>query len=379
MIKVVIALSVLSILNAYVVIRVIGRNRMPLWLALAFFGLQLLGPFGDRLLFPILKRFTDVTLPFTVLDWLSYLALGLLACLFLYGLVADLARVIWNYAAKDSTVNFERRALLTLGGATLGTTVIGVGQAVAGPSVRMVTIPLKGLPPSFDGFKIAQISDLHVGPMIGRDYTQNVVSITNGLAPDLVALTGDFVDGSVEQLKDDVAPLADLKSVHGSYYITGNHEYYWGAAPWIAEFKRLGARVLSNDHVLIRRSDDRFILAGIPDLSTLRNSDIESASAEQALQGSPDGLVKILLAHQPNSYDMASKAGFDLQISGHTHAGQFFPFSPFIRFFQRYYQGLNRHENLWIYVNSGTGYWGPPLRTAVPSEITLITLRSETV
>ena len=245
---------------------------------------------------------------------------------------------------------------------------------MARPSVRSVTIPLKGLPQSFNGFKIAQISDLHVGPMIGRDYTQSVVNLTNSLNPDLIALTGDFVDGSVAQLAEDVAPLADLRSVHGSFYITGNHEYYWGAEDWMAEFKRLGARVMVNEHERISRGDDHIVLAGIPDLSTLRNQNIESADAEKSLLGVADGVVKILLAHQPNSYEMAYKAGVDLQLSGHTHAGQFFPFSPLIRFFQRYYQGLNRHDSMWIYVNSGTGYWGPPLRTGVPSEITLITL-----
>ena len=379
MIKIAIALSVLVTLNAYIYKRVLGSR--PWLVAMAgLFVLQVIGPLGDHLFLPQLNSRFGLTGPIAMLDWTSYLSLGIVACLAFYGLSLDLFKLLWKAALKpDSFVNLERRSLLTLGFATAGTIGLGVEQAVAGPEVRSVSIPLKGLPTSFDGFRIVQISDLHVGPLIDRDYVVNTVDIANRLKADLIALTGDFVDGSVEYLRSAVAPLALLKSVHGSYFITGNHEYYWGVDAWMGEFERLGATVLDNRHVVIDNGLDSFVLAGISDLSTLRMAGSNQSDPAAALAGSPKDKVKLLLAHHPGSYDMAESAGFDLQLSGHTHAGQFFPFSLLIPLFHRYYQGLNRHKNMWVYVNRGTGYWGPPIRTGVPSEITLITLRSQPI
>jgi predicted MPP superfamily phosphohydrolase len=206
---------------------------------------------------------------------------------------------------------------------------------------------------------------------------QNVVNIANGLKPDLIALTGDFVDGTIVELAEDIAPISQFQSPQGSFYITGNHEYYWGAEAWIEHFKILGLNVLANEHRLIKKDGAAIVLAGVNDYSTLRMGTDEACNPQKSIDGAPSGLVKILLAHQPVTYDMAEKAGFDLQLSGHTHAGQYFPFSLLIRFFQKYYKGLNRYKNMQIYVNIATGYWGPPLRTGVPTEITLITLRPE--
>jgi predicted MPP superfamily phosphohydrolase len=241
--------------------------------------------------------------------------------------------------------------------------------------VRHVEIPLPNLPAGFDNLKIVQISDIHAGPIIGRKYVENVVRIANSLKPDLIVLTGDFVDGTVGDLKDELSSLATLATPLGTFYVTGNHEYYWGASEWTETFSTFGIRVLTNEHEIIRRNGDAIILAGVTDYSAYRMMPGEASDPGKALKGSPAGLTRILLAHQPASYKLAHKAGFDLQLSGHTHAGQYFPFCLFIGLFQRYYKGLNRFENMWVYVNSGTGYWGPPLRTGVPSEITQITLR----
>jgi len=158
------------------------------------------------------------------------------------------------------------------------------------------------------------------------------------------------------------------------YFVTGNHEYYWNAPAWSAEMRRLGARVLDNEHVVLQRGAGHLVLAGVPDYSTRHLPEGQRSDPARALRGAPADAVKILLAHQPASYADAQAAGFDLQLSGHTHGGQYFPFSQLIRFFQRYYKGLNRHGGLWVYVNRGTGYWGPPLRAGVPAEITLLTL-----
>lgn len=379
-------IGVLGLLNAYVAWRVFGRAtpfNPAIWgLAVGFFCLQLAAPLGDRLLFSGLRGQIDADRFFLVLDWTSYLALGVLSCLVIYGLTADVIGILWKWASSSHgpfgghSVDFNRRALLTLGLATAGTTVIGVSQAMAGPLIRTKDIPMKGLPAGFDGFRIAQISDLHVGPIIGRAYVENVVAMTMGLKADLIALTGDFIDGTLHQLQDDVAPLGNLSAPHGVFFVTGNHEYYWGAERWIEEFRALGATPLCNEHRVLRREGDAIVLAGITDLSAGRFDDSQMADVNKALVGAPEGVPKILLAHQPNAYEMASAAGVDLQLSGHTHAGQYFPFSLLIGLFQRYYKGLNRHEGLWIYVNRGTGFWGPPLRTTIPSEITLLTLRA---
>ncbi|QFY41954.1 metallophosphoesterase [Candidatus Methylospira mobilis] len=384
--RLLIVLGILASLNVYVAFRIISRtdwlirHRFCAWLmATGFFALQLTAPLGDSALFPALKKQIAMEAPFTVINWLSYSALGIFSCLSVYMIAADCMGAVWKRIPRAQSLpfNFERRALLTLGAAALGTGVTGIGQAVSGPRVRAVNIPLSGLPAGFDGFRIAQISDLHVGPTIGRDYTENVVRMVNALKPDLIVLTGDFVDGSVRELKDDVAPLRELEAPHGTFFVTGNHEYYSGAAEWIDEFTTLGARVLSNEHVLIRRNNEEIVLAGVTDYSTLHMQTPDASNPKKALEGAPHSRVKVLLAHQPVSYRMAQAAGFDLQLSGHTHAGQYFPFSLFIRLFQRYYKGLNRYENMWVYVNSGTGYWGPPLRAGVPSEITLIQLKQE--
>ncbi len=214
-----------------------------------------------------------------------------------------------------------------------------------------------------------------MGPTIGRRYARKVVEIANAETPDVVALTGDFVDGTVADFAADVAPLADLRAPEGVFYVTGNHEYFWDAGQWITAFKQLGARVLVNEHELIRRGPDTIAVAGVTDISTRHMSGAHAFSPERALAGVPQDITKILLAHQPISFTAAAKAGADLQLSGHTHAGQYFPFTLLIGFFQRYARGLNRHDNMWIYVNSGTGYWGPPMRTGAPPEITLLTLR----
>ena len=383
--RIIIVLTVLAFINIYVALRILGRwpwaeqHAVMVWVFFGlFFLLQLLAPFGERLVFPELSKTYNAPALFSAIGWLSDGALGLVSCLFIYILMADIVGMLWRILTLPAdTVDFDRRALITLGAVTLGTVVTGVGQAIAGPKVREVSIPLKNLPASFHGFKIVQISDLHVGSTIGREYTENVTRIANSLKPDLIALTGDFVDGAVDDLAHDIAPLADLEAPHGTFFITGNHEYYWGATAWIKEFTKLGARVLNNEHQIITRDGADIIVAGVTDYSTRDMGTPHAFSPKQSLQGAPEGLTKILLAHQPASYKHAHEAGFHLQLSGHTHAGQYFPFNMMIGLFQRYYKGLNRHEDMWVYVNQGTGYWGPPMRTGVPSEITLITLLRE--
>jgi predicted MPP superfamily phosphohydrolase len=341
-----------------------------------FFLLQMTGPFGDRLGFARWKRKPVTRALVKALDWSSYLAFGTFSCLVFYGLAGDIVTVLYQLVTHSASPALNFYSLLGIAGMTAGTICIGVAQVWRGPKLKHVDVPLTGLPQAFDGFRIVQISDLHVGPTIGRRTVDNVVRMANGAQPDLIALTGDFADGKVDDLKEEMAMLSSLRAPLGMYFITGNHEYYWGAKAWEKEWARLGAHVLSNAHDVLKKDGSAIILAGVTDYSTSGMPPDERSDPARALAGAPEGLVKILLAHQPASYRAAEEAGFSLQLSGHTHGGQYFPFSLLIRFFQTYYKGLNRYKNLWIYVSVGTGYWGPPLRTFVPAEVTLITLRS---
>lgn len=385
--RLMVIIAILALLNVYAASRIITRwpwaeqHLAIAWLlVLGFFLLQLTGPFGERLFFPGWRKKRSLRLPLYVLTWASYAAFGVMSCLIAYALLVDVISIPWKLlVVPNNPAIFDLRTLLILVGITALTALYGLRQAKVGPSVRRVEIPLRNLPESFDGFKIVQISDLHVGPTIKRNYAQNVVNMVNALSPDLIAMTGDFVDGSVADLKNDIAPLAQLRAAHGSYFVTGNHEYYWDATAWSVELTRLGAHVLNNSHQIVERDGGAIVLAGVTDYSTRGMTGDLASDPHRALHGAPADLPRILLAHQPISYEVAHEAGVDLQLSGHTHAGQYFPFTLLIRYFQRYYKGLNRHGNMWLYVNVGTGYWGPPLRAGARSEITLITLRPEPV
>ncbi|MCG8492290.1 MAG: metallophosphoesterase, partial [Sneathiellales bacterium] len=205
-------------------------------------------------------------------------------------------------------------------------------------------------------------------------YVRGIVKRVNALHPDLIAITGDVVDGSVDQLSKDTAPLGTLEARHGVYLVTGNHEYYSGAEAWIDEFRRIGLTVLMNEHETLRHNGADLVVAGITDYSAAKIIPAHKSDPVAALDGSPEDAPKILLAHQPRSATAAEQAGFDLQLSGHTHGGQFWPWNHFVRFQQPFTAGLRRLGNLWVYTSRGTGYWGPPKRFGAPSEITLIKL-----
>lgn len=373
--RLLIILGVLAVLTVYASTRITDHweaAQAHPWLRYlgmaAFFCLQMLAPFGDRLWFPALKRKGWHRLVLC-LDWVSYLAFGLMSVMVAYGFAFDIVGIIWQVIAPpDNPARFAYVSFQLYAAAVALTIMLGVWRTRA-PVVDRVEVKLANLPAEFEGFTIAQISDLHVGPTIKRTYAQKVVDITNDLNADMVALTGDFVDGRVSELRNDVAPLAGLKSKDGVFFVTGNHECYWDDDAWMAEFKRLGARVLANEHQFIKRGNAVIAIAGVNDPAA-GHMDVGAA-----LRGLPDAMTIILLAHQPGTYAKAEAAGVDLQLSGHAHAGQYFPFTLAIRFFQKYYKGLNLHGRLWVYVNRGTGYWGPPLRVGAPPEITLMTLR----
>ena len=198
-----------------------------------------------------------------------------------------------------------------------------------------------------------------------------VVERVNALKADAVAITGDLVDGRVQDLAPDVAALANLRSRHGSYFVTGNHEYYSGAAEWIAHLRQLGLTVLIDQHVVLDHDGAQLVMAGVADHSARHFDASHHSDPHAAIAGAPrDAALRVLLAHQPRSAPAAADAGFDLQLSGHTHGGQFWPWNLLVKMQQPFVAGLHRLGAMWVYTSRGTGYWGPPLRLGAPSEIT---------
>jgi predicted MPP superfamily phosphohydrolase len=310
------------------------------------------------------------------LAWIGLTTMGLFSSLLVFTLLRDLVLLIATlFMASPQALAFERlTAIATIGVAMLAT-LIGLFNARRRAAVVDVEVPVANLPAELHGFSIAQISDVHVGPTIKQEYVAAIVEAVNELEADVIAVTGDVVDGNVPQLAAHVAPLSRLRSRHGTYLVTGNHEYYSGAHAWTQEFQRLGMRVLLNEHVVLTHHECQIVVAGVTDYSAHHFDPRHRSDPAAALLGAPaSAAVKILLAHQPRSAEAAAAAGFDLQLSGHTHGGQFWPWNHFVRFQQPFTAGLNRLKNLWVYTSRGTGYWGPPKRFGAPSEITLLRL-----
>ncbi len=308
------------------------------------------------------------------LAWTGWIAMGMASTLLLLTLLRDALLLLASIAGMSSAA-FSAYSAMAVPLLAVLATLLGLFNARRLARVVEVQIPIAGLPPALHGFSVVQISDIHVGATIKRAYLEAIVTLVNAQDADLIAVTGDLVDGSVLQLAPHTAPLAALSARHGAYFVTGNHEYYSDANGWIAEVRRLGLTVLMNEHVLLSHDGASVLVAGVTDYMAHHFDESHRSDPHAALAGAPpDVAVKMLLAHQPRSADAAAAAGFDLQLSGHTHGGQFFPWNLFVPLQQPYTAGLNRMQQLWIYTSRGTGYWGPPKRLAAPSEITLLRL-----
>jgi len=319
----------------------------------------------------------------TILAWTIYPWMGIALLMFTTLLATDMA---W-YLLKLVPVSHlpEPRLLLQHCFGVIALSITGILGGISlwnglrSVKVTPLTIALRRLPKSLDGLRIVQITDLHIGPLIKGEWLRQVVNKVNTLKPDLIVITGDLVDGSVEDLHQHIAPIADLHASHGTYFITGNHEYYSGVAQWCAHIANLGIRVLRNERVSITAGseDSSFDLAGVDDWGS-RHFPGEGPNLHKALEGRDPNKALILLAHQPAAVHEASEHGVDLQLSGHTHGGQIWPFTYLVYLQQPYTKGLYRHSNTetQVYVSPGTGFWGPPMRLGTSAEITHITLLS---
>ncbi|RQW84268.1 metallophosphoesterase [Micromonospora globispora] len=277
----------------------------------------------------------------------------------------------------------SRRLLLARGAAIFagltaaGITGYGVRTAMGPPQLDRVQIPLAKLPRGMDGLRIATVSDIHLGPLRGRSHTERIVAMINRLDADLVAVVGDLVDGSVAELGEAAAPLRDLRSRYGSFFVTGNHEYYSGVEEWVQEVDRLGLRVLQNRRQEIRARGGVVDLAGVNDVSAAGTGLAAPADYAAALGDRDPSRPVVLLAHQPVAAIEAAKFGVDLQLSGHTHGGQMVPFNYLVPLQQPVTSGLGEVDGTKVYVTNGAGFWGPPVRVGAPPQVTLVQLRAQ--
>ncbi|PXW17477.1 metallophosphoesterase [Paraburkholderia caballeronis] len=312
--------------------------------------------------------------------WSGLLAMGFFSSLLMLTVLRDVVLAsmmtvdaIWPRAIDLTDARVGSAAAVVV--LAVLSSVVGFVNARRRARILSVDVPIAGLPAALEGFTIAQISDVHVGPTIKSNYVDAIVDAVNQLDADVVAITGDVVDGSVAQLARHTAPLGRLRARHGVYLVTGNHEYYSGADAWIAEFRRIGLTVLMNEHVVIGHGDAQLVLAGVTDYTAGHFDPAHRSDPAAALDGAPrDVATRVLLAHQPRTAHAAADAGFTLQLSGHTHGGQIFPWNFLVRLQQPFTAGLAKLGGLWVYTSRGTGYWGPPKRLGAPSEITKLRL-----
>jgi predicted MPP superfamily phosphohydrolase len=342
-----IALAILAALHVYIWWRLVLPLPSPWW-QLCTAAIAVLGP-----MFPLTLRIGRRLSRDAAKPWLlvGYLWFGL-ATYLLLGAAGSHVAVACGADARD--------AALVGGGAAIAVVVLGLLQVARGPLVRRVRVPLAKLAAPYT---IAHLTDVHIGPMIGREFAEQMVRRVNALKPDLIVITGDLVDGRLSELRPHIEPLRHLRARDGVYCVTGNHEYYWNADAWLSHIRSLGIHVLRNEHVTL----DALVLAGVDDSTA--GEDVPAAVADR-----DPARPLVLLAHHPRTIARARTAGVDLQLSGHTHGGQLLPLGYLARLFDPKVSGLARFGATWLYVSEGTGFWGPPLRVGTRCEIAALTL-----
>jgi predicted MPP superfamily phosphohydrolase len=326
--------------------------------------------------------------------WPGYLWFGLLFYLSLTLLVLEPVRLVlrswvkrapWAAAelepdagtpALNRRVFLARASAVAAGATSVALVGVGVATAMGPPDLLRVPVRLRRLDAAFNGFRIAVVSDIHLGPLAGRAHTERIVRMINETEPDLVAVVGDLVDGTVEELGPAAEPLRDLVSREGTFFVTGNHEYFVeDPSSWLRELERNGVHPLRNENTLIRRGAGAFTLAGVNDIAGAQHSD--PPDFDRALSGADASGPTILLAHQPVMVDDAAGRGVDLQLSGHTHGGQMWPFHYIVRAVQPSLAGLSTVGDTQLYVTRGAGFWGPPVRIGARPDITVVSLQAD--
>ena len=314
------------------------------------------------------------------ISWGIYLWMGCGFLLFIGFLAADAVWLSFNlllpHAVPAPALCLQKGFGMAALGTSVGLSLYALWNGLRPVRIRPVTVGIKKLPQALDGLRVVQITDLHIGPMLGREWMRQIVESVNALNPDIIAITGDLVDGSLSELRDHVAPLRDLRARHGAYFVTGNHEYYSGVSEWCDYVQSLGIALLRNRRETLTINGANIDIAGVDDWSS-RHFPGEGQDLGAAMAGRDANTPIILLAHQPATMDDAAAQGVDLQLSGHTHAGQIWPFTYLVYLQQPVSHGLFQHEttDLQVYVSAGTGFWGPPMRLGTKAEITLLTLR----
>jgi uncharacterized protein len=267
-----------------------------------------------------------------------------------------------------------RGAGVVAGAASVSLVGVGMANALGPPDLLHVPVRLPKLDPAFNGFRIAVVSDIHIGALSGRAHTERIVRMINETSPDMVAVVGDLADGTVDELGRAAEPLRDLASREGTFFVTGNHEYFEEPFVWLRELDRLGLHTLRNENTVIRRGGAAFDLAGVNDISGRMADD--GPDFDKALAGRDSSRPTVLLAHQPVQVSEAAKRDVALQLSGHTHGGQLWPFHYLVNLQQGAVAGLSTVDNTQLYVTRGAGYWGPPIRVGAPPDITVISLEA---
>jgi len=364
-----------ALLCLYVVTRFILPLPWPRWIKAAL-AIVLMVVFQHSLIShlvfgtmfsPEVPRITMIAV-----NWLA----GTTLLLAVFQLVLDLGALLvgltrWRRFRIPSWIRYG------IGSAAVLLAAFGVSQAIRVPPVKEVEIAIRGLPPEFDGYRMIQLTDLHISRLFQAPWVEETVALANAQEADLIVITGDLIDGDLQARTLDVAPLAKLRATDGVFTIPGNHEYYFGHDEWMRQYQSLGLRTISNGHVVLSRGEARLTLAGVNDLAATRFG-LPGPDIDAAIEGAPSGAPVILVNHQPREAGLAAQAGIALQLSGHTHGGMIVGFDRLVaRFNNGFVSGLYDVAGMPLYVNNGTALWiGFAMRLGVPSELTVITLRA---
>ena len=334
--------------------------------------------------FPILSfilQYKKIENSLTVLlSSMGYIGLGVVSLFFFYHIIADIFLICKNLFFKINHHDPQRKIFLGLSakfiaGSVAGlSSILGFYTGLKSPEVIKVSIPIDDLHNDLKNFTIAHITDTHIGKMIGIEFMEDVVKKIEQMNPDMLVFTGDAADGSVQAYGDGLKPLMNINPPYGKYFVTGNHEYYSDLNGWLSLIEKIGFKILINESQIINIKNASLMVTGIPDRSSGYYSDFHKTDMNKAIHGMENVDLKILLAHQPKDVELATKHGFNLQLSGHTHGGQYFPFSALVSLAHPFLKGLHRRGDTWVYINQGTGFWGPPMRIGTKPEISKIQL-----